>query len=68
MTSFCPRLRVCARVRVCVCASVRENWRKKVISVHKKGGKHGNSVSFFTLLLVIFICSMSSGVLVLSLL
>ncbi len=36
-----------------------------MISVHKKGGKHGNSLSFCILLFVIFICSMSFVVLVL---
>ncbi len=34
---------------MCVCASVRENGRKKADfrSLHKKGGRHGNSLSFF---------------------
>ncbi len=66
---MCASPRVCA-MRVCtVCASVRENGRKKAwFPYRKKGGRHGNSLSFFTLLFVIFICSMSSGVLVILLL
>ncbi len=53
---------------LCVCVCERELEKESVISVHKKGGKHGNSLSLFTLLFVIFICSMASGVLVLLLL
>ncbi len=49
-----------------VCASVRENGRKKAISVQRKKVEDMEIVChFFTLLFVIFICSMSSGVLVL---
>ncbi len=36
-----------------------------MISIHKKGGKHENIWSAFSLLFVISICSVSFGVLVL---
>ncbi len=57
---------MCASVCLyCVCICEREREKENLISIHKKGGKHGNILSSFSLLFVIFICSVSFGVLVL---
>ncbi len=57
---------VCASVCLyCVCICEREWEKENMISIHKKGGKHENIWSSFSLLFVISICSVSFGVLVL---
>ncbi len=57
-------LSVSPRARVC---TVTENAENKANSVHKQV-ENGNSCHFFSILFVIFIWSMSSGVLVILLL